>query len=311
MIKDLRVYNYAPHVPAFDIAAGDFVLKTCQRNLKLTYAEDYQLGHEVQSYRGAEAYRYLLEIICGLKSELLGENEIVAQFKEAYSNYVLNEQGRCTSIMRTLERLFKDAKEIRSKFLYNIGQHSYCALTRKILLEKTQASPLDKKLLILGSGKLAQDLLKIMNKKFSVTLSARNEEVANQLAENFKMATLCFENKTKFHDYPLIINTIGTEQEFLKDNFFRTFLNCPHHYFVDLAEPSALKNKSLSTEAYINLPHLFEKGKDLIKDKDQKIQGALSHIEDLSSKRYRYFESLKQQSLNATSISCPHSYDEA
>ncbi len=295
MLRKLVVYNYCLSEEPQEFMEGDFLLKTCQRTLLMSFAAKKELreSDKLEIFKGNEAYRYLLEIICGLKSELLAENEIVAQFREAYATYVQNEAQRHPFIMRTLERLFKDAKEIRSKFLVNIGQHSYCALTRKILLDKCKDQRLEKKVLILGSGKLAQDLLKIMTKKFTITVSARNEEMLKKLCSEYQVQSLNFTSKESFEDYPIIINTIGTDHQFLPDSFFSHYLSKEHSIFVDLAEPAALKNMAIKNNHYISLRELYEKGRDLVKDKDQKIKSALIHIEDLTHKRSVYFSELQ------------------
>ena len=44
----------------------------------------------VEVFRGEEAYRFLLEVICGLNSPIVGETAVMGQFKE----FSLQEIGR-------------------------------------------------------------------------------------------------------------------------------------------------------------------------------------------------------------------------
>ena len=78
------------------------------------------IDRDYQEYEGQMAYMFLLETICGLKSRMLGENEIVSQFKEAFALYLAKEDKN-PYIIQVFEKLFKDAKEIRTKYLDRIG----------------------------------------------------------------------------------------------------------------------------------------------------------------------------------------------
>src|SRR5690606_6961240 len=128
------------------------------------------------------AYSFLLETICGLKSQVVGEYEIVAQFKQAYSEYVAKDQ-RDTVIMQVLEKLFQDAKTVRSGHLLEIGSHTYGGLARKLIMRH---SPKQKgRVLILGSGKLAEETLKLLTRKFDVYLSARNFDRVAHLHDTY------------------------------------------------------------------------------------------------------------------------------
>ena len=61
-----------------------------------------------------------MEVICGLKSRLLGETEIVSQFKDAFDKF-LNQEIRDPIVTLTLQKLFKDAKEIRHHHLSDVA----------------------------------------------------------------------------------------------------------------------------------------------------------------------------------------------
>ncbi len=94
MLEKLIINNFTSgHEPVLSDDHKSFVMKTCQRTLVLSFGEcnvskpqNTEVSHEI--YHGTEAYTYLLEIICGLKSKLVGENEIVGQFKTSYKEYV-------------------------------------------------------------------------------------------------------------------------------------------------------------------------------------------------------------------------------
>lgn len=141
MLSNLKLWNFpSGTLGDHEIKDSVFVLRTCQRTLLLTmetnpFVGDPLSGAELVS--GANAYLYLLETICGLKSKLIGENEIVGQFKQAYKAYALNIL-KDSRVLLVLEKLFKDAKDIRTQYLIGISQKTYASLTRRHLIQKAQ-----------------------------------------------------------------------------------------------------------------------------------------------------------------------------
>ncbi len=110
ILGDCYLYNYAPdenHIASPD----SFYLKTCQRQLILSCTKIQTIHENVVQKKNA--YEFFLSVICGLESSLIGESEIVAQVKKAYSEYI--QSPHCNrSIQRFIERAFHDSKKIRT-----------------------------------------------------------------------------------------------------------------------------------------------------------------------------------------------------
>lgn len=70
----------------------------------------------------ADAYALLLEVVCGLRSPLLGETEVQAQFKQFLAS---KEASGNRWLRRVGQRVLGDAKRIRHKYLQGFGAHSY------------------------------------------------------------------------------------------------------------------------------------------------------------------------------------------
>ena len=107
------------------VSSTSFILKTCQRTLIIEPRVE-NIGVSINermpelSFAGTKGYQFLLEVICGLRSRLLGENEIVGQFKEAYEGY-LEKEKRNSDILLLLQKLFKDIKTLElSTFLKSL-----------------------------------------------------------------------------------------------------------------------------------------------------------------------------------------------
>lgn len=257
-----------------------FIIETCQRLIILqTVPHDGAKIHEC--FEGKEAYTFLLETICGLKSKLLGESEIVSQFKDAFSKYIDN-QNRSNVIIKVLEKLFKDAKDIRRDYLLEIGQQSYAGISRKIL-QKTMQN----KVLILGSGKLAFDVVKQLGKRFEIYLSARNLNSANELMRKFPEQNIQFinwEDRNNFSDFTNIINTIGSNDILFDHDFFRS-RKTNNDIFIDLGSPSVISTTFDSKSGVYRLEDVFAHAHDLNKIKDIKISNAKGAIVNIVEKR--------------------------
>lgn len=242
-----------------------------------------------QFYRGLEGYQFLLETICGLKSRILGENEIVHQFKEAYGEFMASERPN-RLVQNLLEKLFKDAKDIRSRHLRNIGLQTYAGITRKLLVERVRAN---EEVLIFGSGDLAEDILKISEKRFKFTLCARNETRLKELKEKFDFDILPWEERNQGLKAKVIVNTIGTTKEvFSSDSLKAIEENSGHgRLIIDLAQETPLRFAPAFNEnkSYFNLEAIFEQGERLNNEKHHKVEKATEAIKEMTQHRHHHF----------------------
>ena len=268
-------------------AQGHFILKTCQRTLVVTSKTPeicLSLRSQMNSIiQGPEGYQFLMEVICGLKSRLLGETEIVSQFKEAFEKF-LSQDVRDPIVTLTLQKLFKDAKEIRHNHLSDVGQYSYAGMTKKLITNRDHG-PL---ILIVGSGQLAKDLLKVMSRKFNVHLLARNEEKVTELRESFEFKHLNWENFKEASQYQVIVNTVGSDETLFGQNFFKTWLLLHGHrgLFIDLGSPSCIDTNYDLTNGVIRLDDIFQMSDQLNEEKKEKIQEAQGGISELVIARW-------------------------
>jgi glutamyl-tRNA reductase len=134
---------------------------TCLRSLKFGASHSMDLHDEF--YSGADAYRFVLEVVCGLHSPIVGETEVLGQFK-IFAQAWLKEDSRWTSLV---QRVLADAKAIRSTYLNRLGHQSYGSWLRKNLKPKH--------IHILGAGNLTQEVLPYLLKQATrVTLHVRD-----------------------------------------------------------------------------------------------------------------------------------------
>ncbi len=290
MLRGLKVINLSPESALHSDPSGEvFYLKTCQRQLIVGFNTTplrYPKSAEHQSLEGQKAYMFLLETICGLKSRMLGESEIVAQFKEAFTFYLAREDKN-PYVIQVFEKLFKDAKEIRTKYLARIGQLSYAGLTKKFLLDEAS----DREVLIYGSGQLAFDLCKVLNRKFKITLCARNSEKVKSLSDTFGLQILPWEQRNEGINHPFIVNTIGADNTVLFDKDFLNSWsqNNAKRRFIDLGSPSVLEVQKNKDSQIILLENLLSIAEKLSAEKEEKVSKAALAIEEKTVHRFSSF----------------------
>jgi hypothetical protein len=133
-----------------DLLPNAFHLDSCQRWLTACLERDFdavEIPAGAQVFAGSDAYRFLLRVATGLESQIVGETDIFGQLKEAWRK---SSAGADLGVL--MQRLFEDTKDIRSRFLQNLGGASYGSLVRMLL--KHRPGPT----LIVGAGQIAQSI---------------------------------------------------------------------------------------------------------------------------------------------------------
>ena len=296
MLNGLKLWNFSSgSLRDEELMNNAFVLRTCQRTLVLAF-NIYPFHHQELPQNdlvtGQDAYLFLLETICGLKSKLIGENEIVGQFKEAYKIYA-SSTLKDTKLLLILEKLFKDAKDIRTQYLIGISQKTYASLTRRHLIQRAKAPHV----IVVGSGAMAEDLINQFKKKALVSICARNTDRVNELAKQHQLNVIPWENRHELSKEAFIANTIGHDSIIFDETFFAEWdKNHSHRLFVDLGSPSVIKTALTLDEGVVRLDNIFSEGAIVEGQKQAQIALAKAAMLSLTMKRHALFaEKLARQ----------------
>ena len=132
------------------IPAGAPTWRTCLREISFSNGatSDRSPSESARRLSEGDAYRVLLEILCGLQSPMVGETQVLGQFK-AFLATLGHDQAW---LGRLGQRLLGDAREIRTKYLQGLGSRSYGSAVRRHLAACRHA-------VLIGTGKLAQEVL--------------------------------------------------------------------------------------------------------------------------------------------------------
>ncbi|MFN8845484.1 MAG: hypothetical protein ACK5V3_18365 [Bdellovibrionales bacterium] len=158
------------------------IWRTCLREIGFFDFQQFDqykknIHREDEIFHGESALTFLVEVICGLHSPVLGETEVQGQFKDFLASENLN-----TPLPLELKTFTQDilrvVKIIRSEHLSQLGCHSYGSWVR-------QHSRKFNHIGIMGSGHLTGEILPWLKKKKWVHLMARNLDRGFALKKQF------------------------------------------------------------------------------------------------------------------------------
>jgi glutamyl-tRNA reductase len=186
--------------------------KTCIRELVFVSNAEQLTMLAGDHYQGAKAYEFLLQLICGLHSPLIGETAVLGQFK-----IFIKQHPKCLS-EKVSQQLLKDAKKLRTNYLTNFGGQSYGSYTL------SQSKSADS-IVMIGSGALTFEILPIVKKfKGELVVQARSLEKAGPLKEKYPHIVLeTLHSMTKIRRNALVVIAAPIEttelEKYLDENF--------------------------------------------------------------------------------------------
>ena len=179
-----------------------FLWQTCMRNV---YVSDLCLLSQdltkiqlpqYRLYQGYGAYAFLLEMVLGLHSSLLGETEVFHQFRKVFIGASTNSPVLDSFLKKLCMDITQDARAIRSKYMRGLGEISYGGVARRLLRKKApwQVS-------LLGSGQLACQLIPwLLKDRHSIRVFGRNSRQLKKIKEKFSVSTAHYK---ELHEKPL------------------------------------------------------------------------------------------------------------
>ncbi len=167
-----------------------------------------------------ETVRHLLDVSSGLASSVLGDAEIIHQIKKAYQFSIWHKlQG--SLLERAMQTVFKAHKRISNETKFRDGSTSLAYKTLKVVSDtftKTQCK--SKKILLIGTGEIATQLLKY-NSKFNfntIYIANRTLERAINLSTKYNCKTYEWQKvvNNEFDDFDVIISAVSNCHHLIK-----------------------------------------------------------------------------------------------
>lgn len=231
---------------------GGWTFETCLRKIIFfSDEEDFSkiCTQPLKAYTFAEAYRFCLEVICGLHSKIFAETEVLGQFKNFIQE--LEKQKKSNSqvslILPTLKNLVIDAKFIRTEYLKGLGQQSYGSIIRKWSKNYNEVA-------VLGAGHLTQKMYPWISEKINI-FTRLPEKYQTTFPSDKLHSFIELRNFLHKEANPLLVVAAPVEDDFLVD----LVINSSQTDIFDLRGPSstALSSTDIKKQIKKNLEDLF------------------------------------------------------
>lgn len=204
----------------------------------------------------AGAVRHLFEVVSGLDSLIIGEDQIIGQVKDAY---ITCTEAALTDavLMRLFQKSFEAGKRVRSETGIKLGITSVSSAAVEMcscLLNGVS----DKSVLMVGTGETGNLTLQNIVKKgvSRVAITNRTLENAEKIAAKYNAKVLEFENFSQsLPDYDIVmVATAATCPIITKEMVAQSMENRSgkSQVFVDLSVPRNIE-KEVSEIEHVNL----------------------------------------------------------
>ena len=189
VLEDLVVFHHPARTgEQLPIALKGLEWQTCLRRISLLQKSNSvpvvsTVPATTEIFEGIGAYNFLLEVVCGLRSPLVGETAVMGQFREfcAHAKFPASEWG--WFLRRLTSDILVDAKRVRYRHLEGLGTQSYGGMVRHHLKNVPSV-------FVLGAGQLAHEILPWLLGKTDVTVFYRNAMRAENLLHEFPQLRL-------------------------------------------------------------------------------------------------------------------------
>lgn len=182
--------------------------------------------------------RHLLNVANGLKSAVIGDKQIIQQVKASYQQALAQSQ-QGSLLERAFQAVFRSHKRVSKESLYRQGSTStaYSAL-KMIEAHVGKAMCAHLKVLIVGAGEIAEDLLKYVPKfGFAyVAISNRTDQKAARLAQQYQIDTYAWQQvvANNFEGFDVVITAVSHRKHLIGENA----QSARATLWIDLAMPS-------------------------------------------------------------------------
>lgn len=179
-------------------------------------------GYNFQTLRGVNAVHYLFNLVCGMDSLIIGENQILSQIKKSHSTSL--EQGHsCGEINVIFNHAISLGKSFQTQSRVN---HHGLSLERSIIayLNQNVIPYKDKKIFLIGIGELSRSILDVLIKEgvSNITVTTRSSHRLQEVETKLPVGKVSFEEKfSKIAESDIIISATSAPHPIVTLNEYR------------------------------------------------------------------------------------------
>ena len=250
------VISTCNRVEIYVAGVSEKLFDACMAALTLDGARSVDsISDKLKEYGDLEAVTHLYETACGIDSQMIGENEILGQIKNAYAD-ALESKHLGAVLNRTLQKAIQCAKWIRTNTQIGVGNTTIGAVVAE-LASRIFDDFSEKNILLAGSGEVGKSVALALAARGAkrIAVSSRTWENAYSLSNEIGGGAIPFERVGKeLQNFDIAIFALSNAAETVSfDDAMRVSelrKNNPL-FFVDLGIP-----KNISPKA-AELPNIF------------------------------------------------------
>lgn len=244
------------------------ILSTCNRTEIYCSAEDPQkaldwlsqyhhlekdaIAPYIYTLANDEAVKHAFRVASGLDSMVLGEPQILGQFKQSVK--IAQDAGTLGTLLHKLfQRTFEVAKEVRTNTDIGANSISMAAAAVK-LAQRIFGDISEQKVLFIGAGEMIELCADhfAAQKPNSMTIANRTIERGSNLAEKFSsqgvhaQAILLNDLPSHFADFDIVVTSTASQLPIIGLGMVETALKARRHrpiFMVDLAVPRDIEHE--------------------------------------------------------------------
>lgn len=244
----------------------------------------YQVKKYFYVYEGMNAIQHIIKVASGMDSMILGEDQILGQFKRAYEFSM--KQGSSKSVLNTLSRLaITSSKKIKTRNIYVGKARSVAGRAVWFLSDMFGDDLKDKKVLMIGSGEMGQLVYKELNELGASNILMTKRNMACMKESQKLSCDVDYVDYSERYQYidecDIIISaTSSPHYTVTKDILDENILDKEkEHIFIDLAVPRDI-DSSIRNGKQIQLYNVDDMSYLMNKDSNHEKQMDLEYIQD-------------------------------
>lgn len=198
-----------------------------------------------------DAFIHMCKVASGIDSQVIGEQEIFGQFKDAYKN------ADDLNLIRSDLRLYVDktieiSKRIRTSTKIGINPLSVSGLTLN-LVRKIFENPEDQNILIVGGGEMAKSIIESLYKSGIRNINAINRSIKTiNITESFDVISMPLSSSQKYlEEADIVIASATTSLPIIGKGALESALRARKNkpmLLIDLAVPRNIEPEVKSLE---------------------------------------------------------------
>ncbi len=195
-LKEFAVLNTCNRVEFYGVAATpDVAQRVSAAFCARQHFDPAEFERIRLNLRDREAVQHLVEVSAGLDSQMVGENEIFGQVKDAYA--AAQSRGSTGPVLnRVFQKGFQAAKHVRTHTAITEGQVSVANVAVELALN-IFGSLAKARILLVGAGEIGEKTAKAFQSRgaAALTVASRRFERAMELATALNASAMPFEQR--------------------------------------------------------------------------------------------------------------------